>query len=118
MSRFILTLHTLVLSALVIGCLASPFIALSYRDFFNTYSLWIFCGIGVLTLATWYFYSGECPFTVWENNFRKREGKRTYTEPCMDRYAHEWFGLTLPRRFSDIFPIAILLIPLLARVFI
>jgi len=118
MSRLVLFFHTLVLTGLVIACLLSPVFALNYWIIFDTYVLRVFGGIGVLTLATWYVYGGECPFTVWENSFRKSEGKQIYTEPCMDRYALRWFGLTLPRRFSDIFPIAILLIPLVTRAFI
>jgi len=117
MSRIVLFLHTLVFSALVLGCLASPIIAASYPDFFRAYSLWFFGGIGILILASWYFYKGACPLTVWENNFRESEGKKAYAEPCMDRYAKQWFGMTLPKRFSDIFPVAILLIPLATRFF-
>lgn len=118
MSRLVLFLHTFVFSALVTGCLASPFVAANYPDFFRAYSLWVFGAIGVLILASWHFYKGACPFTVWENSFRKTEGKQIYTGPCMDRYAKEWFGLKLPSRFSDIFPIAILFIPLVTRFFI
>lgn len=118
MSRAVLVLHTLVFASLVVVCLASPLIALSYPDAFNTYVLWFFGAIGVLILGSWYVYAGQCPLTVWENNLRKKEGKRPYTEPCMDRYALQWFGIRLPRRFSDIFPIAILLIPVVSRFFI
>lgn len=113
-----LALHTLFLCGLVIGCLVSPFIALSYPEAFNFYALWVFGGLGVLILGSWYIYRGECPLTVWENQFKKIEGRETYAEPCMDRYAKRWFGVRLPWRFSDIFPIAILAIPLLTRLFI
>ncbi|MEK7601060.1 MAG: DUF2784 family protein [Patescibacteria group bacterium] len=117
-SRLILAFHTLVLFALVVVCIASPLVASSYPDAFNTYVLWFFGAIGVLILGSWYVYAGQCPLTVWENGFRKSEGRKTYAEPCMDRYAREWFGVRLPWRFSDIFPIAILLIPVVTRFFI
>ena len=113
-----LAFHTLALSGLVVVCVASPFLALSYPDAFNTYVLWFFGGIGVLILGSWYAYAGQCPLTVWENNFRKNEGRRVYTEPCMDRYTKQWFGVRLPSRFSDIFPVAILLIPVVTKFFI
>lgn len=118
MSRVILAFHTLVFSALIIVCLASPIVAARYPDLFHVYSLWVFGFTGISILGSWYVYSGQCPFTVWENTLRKKEGKEPYAEPCMDRYAKEWFNLTLPSRFSDIFPIAILFIPVLTRFFV
>jgi Protein of Unknown function (DUF2784) len=120
MSKFILSAHVLVLvfSGLMVVAILSPGIALLYPALFNRYALWVFCGIGVLILGSWYFYSGECPLTVWENDFRKKEGLQPYTEPCMDRYARKWFGLKLPPHFSDIVPVAVILIPLVTRFFV
>lgn len=117
-ARGILVLHSVFFFGLVAGCLASPFFALAYPQAFDTYSLWVFVGLGIAILGSWYVYAGECPFTVWENNFRKKEGLQPYSEPCMNRYSKRWFGITTSRRFSDIFPIAILLIPILTRMFI
>ncbi len=115
MSRVVLFLHTLVFSALVAVCIASPLIAVQYPDLFRTYSLWVFGGIGVLILASWYFYEGACPLTVWENNFRKSEGRATYTGPCIDHHARKWFRLSLPRHFSSIITLGVLVIPLTTR---
>ncbi|MDB5238354.1 MAG: hypothetical protein JWM46_624 [Candidatus Kaiserbacteria bacterium] len=113
-----LILHTLVFAALVVGCFTSPLFAYYYPELFKIYVLWVFGGIGILILGSWYFYSGACPLTVWENDFRKKEGKEPYSEGCMDRYAMRWFGLKLPPHFSDIVPIAILFIPLITRIFV
>lgn len=117
MSKRTLFVHTVVFFVLVIGCFLSPLIAYAYPEAFRFYALWVFGGIGVLILGSWYVYGGDCPLTVWENNFRKREGRKTYAGSCIDHYAKRWFGLTLPRHFSGIFPVAILLIPLLTRFF-
>jgi hypothetical protein len=118
MSKLILFFHTLIFSALVVVCILSPFIAMHYPQAFNEYSLWVFGGIGVLILVTWYFYAGQCPLTVWENAFRKSAGKKPYTDPCIDHYMKEWFGLDAPSRFSDIVPIAVLVIPIVTRFFV
>jgi len=117
-SRATLLFHSIFFFGLTISCFASPFIALTYPQAFNAYSLWVFVGIGILILGSWYKYGGDCPLTVWENDFRKKEGRPVYTGSCIVLYGKKWFGLSLTRQFSSIFPIAILLIPILTRFFI
>ncbi|MFA7309462.1 MAG: DUF2784 family protein [Candidatus Paceibacterota bacterium] len=118
MSRLMLAFHTLFFAGLVIGSFMSPFIAAFDPGAFKLYGPSIAVTIGVLILGSWYFYRGDCPFTVWENALRRREGRQTYSGSCIDRYAKKWFGLVLPRRFNTIFPVAILAIPLIAGFFV
>ena len=117
MSKIILFFHTTIFSSLIVGCIGSPIIAANYPQFFRTYSLWVFGGIGILILASWYFYKGACPLTVWENNFRKSEGRATYAGSCIDYHAKKWFRMTLPRHFSSAITLGVLVIPLLTRFF-
>jgi len=118
MSRLILFFHTTIFSSLIVGCIASPIIAASCPQFFRTYSLWVFGGIGLLILVSWYFYKGACPLTVWENNFRKNEGRATYEGSCIDHYTKRWFRVTLPRHFSSAITLGVLVIPALTMFFI
>lgn len=68
--------------------------------------------LALLVLGSWPLYGGECPFTVWENNFRKREGKKAYREACIDRYAARGFGIKLPKYFSTYLSVALLILPI------
>ncbi len=49
----------------------------------------------------WMRYKGDCPFTIWENSHRIREGKKPYKGSCIIRYAALWFGLELPHNTDN-----------------
>jgi Protein of Unknown function (DUF2784) len=111
----VLTIHTCAFLAYVGGCVGAPFIAASHPSMDPWYFIGTTVALTVLILVSWVVYKGECPFTVWENNFRAEEGRARYTEPCLDRYALLWFGFRFPGKVgvvSTVSMLVILLIPL------
>lgn len=96
-SRTILGLHVVIV-LLIFGCgLGSPLVALAYPDFFKGIYFPI-VEVGMLgTVFSWPFFHGMCFMTLWENNLRRREGRRTYRGGCMDHYLNAWFGVTPPK---------------------
>ena len=116
-SRLILFVHTVVFGGLVVVSLGSPFLKAAYPAEFAHYFLWAVGGLLILILGSWYFYGGDCPLTVWENSARTWEGRPTYRGSCIDRHAKLWFGWTPPASFNTIFPIGVLIVPLVTGFF-
>ena len=96
-SKLMLAFHALFFVLFSAGTLGSPFIAAARPDISPWSFIWETAILIILVVASWIVYKGECPFTVWENNFREREhqGSR-YTDPCIDHYAYKWFGFRFP----------------------
>jgi hypothetical protein len=99
-SKIILAIHTALFTAFAGASLGSPFVRIVYPGIFSgPYVSASIIAISIAVAGFWKIY-GECPLTVLENNLRRREGRESYSGPCVDRYAREWFGLTLPSKFS------------------
>lgn len=93
-SRGILFVHILIFLSFVGLSLASPlFVWLLPWD---EGSKWLLGTIvfGLVVIGSWRLW-GECPFTIWENTWRRHEGRRTYRVACSEYYARE-LGLNLP----------------------
>ena len=116
LSRLYLFLHTVFLFGLIGLCLLSPLIKAAYPAEFRQYFLWIIVGMGLLLKIAWEVFGG-CPLTVWENNARRREGRRTYKESCTNHYTEKWFGWRPPEWFSSALPFTALAIPLITGFF-
>jgi hypothetical protein len=111
MSRLIFSIHTVIFLAFVGLSLASPFFV-----FLLPWSMvWWWVGgtilFGIAVISSWRIW-GECPFTVWENIWRKHEGRPVYRGACTEHYARV-FGLHMRPGISTpllevlpLFPIA------------
>lgn len=72
--------------------------------------------LAVCAVGTWPLFGG-CPFTVWENRARTREGLQPYTSSCFNNYASKWFRYALPTHISGYVLTALVLLPLCVRLF-
>ncbi len=116
-ARTILLIHTIFFFSFTTLSLASPFLMAYHPDVFSgKVFVFAFGLLALLTIGSWPLYRGDfpgaCPFTVWENNARKREGKKPYRGACIDRYARKWFGIHLPKHFTTWFPVGVLILPI------
>jgi hypothetical protein len=88
LSRSILFVHLLIFLSYVGLSLASPLFVwllpweMGWRWLAGTI---IF---GLVVVGSWRVW-GECPFTIWENTWRKREGRRVYRVACSEYYARQ-----------------------------
>lgn len=113
-AKTILIIHTVFFFSFTGLSLASPFLMAYYPDVFTGKAFVIGFGtLAILVTGSWLIDGGPCPLTVWENNARKREGKKPYKDACIDRYAGQWFGITPPKYFSTWFPVAVLILPIM-----
>jgi hypothetical protein len=112
-SKTILTIHTLLFFSFVAVSLSLSMILFWYpgavpgKIVVIGYSI-----LAILVIGSWPTFGG-CPFTVWENNFRKREGRKVYSGACINHYAKEWFGIILPSKFGTYLLIALLVLPII-----
>lgn len=112
MSRSIvyLALHTAIFGSLALASLVLSYLLLTHQlPHYGT--LIVFDVIVVGAAATWIPYKGSCPFTIWENAERTREGKEPYSGPCIIRYAHQWFGLRLPHNADNVLTVLVFALP-------
>jgi hypothetical protein len=113
-SRGILFIHLLIFLMFVGLSLASPFFvwllpwALVWPWLLGTIAF------GVVVVGSWRVW-GECPFTLWENAWRKREGRRTYRGACTEHYG-PMLGIRLPRGASTPLLECIACIPVIVAV--
>jgi|SRR3989344_8596643 len=113
-ARFILAIHTMIFISLVCGSFALPFLIYQYPDIFVGKYVVITMGVlALLVVSSWPLYGG-CPFTIWENTFKKEAGQPSYSGPCIDHYAALWFGIHLPPRVSTGMLIVLLALPIIA----
>src|SRR3989338_2918390 len=106
-SRLILAIHAISFFSFAIGSIASSYILIEYPGLLSGKTVVItFIALALLVLGSWPLYNGDCQFTVWENNFRKREGKKPYKEACINHYAKKWFSIRLPKNAHTWLPIA------------
>ncbi len=112
LSRLTLLVHTVLFFGFSLVCLATPWIKAAYPAEFAHYFLWVIGVLIVGIIGSWFFYGGDCPFTVWENNARQREDRPVYKEPCTDHYAKRWFGWQPPWWFNWVVPLIFLVVPL------
>jgi hypothetical protein len=111
-SKQILVLHTAIFVAFILGSLSSPLWAAYYPNFFESiFYLPSVVLLMMLTMASWRIFGG-CPFTIWENNQRVKEGKLAYVGSCLPRYAQDWFGLSVSSKFATYFLVLCLLVPI------
>ncbi|MBX4186702.1 MAG: DUF2784 domain-containing protein [Candidatus Doudnabacteria bacterium] len=115
-SKRVLTIHTMIFAMFAIGSLSSPFLSRRFHGFFS--SPYYLVGAGIImvaTLASWKLFGG-CPFTVWENRLREKEGLPKYTGSCLPQYTSKWFGLNVPNKYFNSVIIILLIIPILAGI--
>ncbi len=111
-ARTILFIHTVLFTLFCASSVTISFLLLAHPGFIGgkivvfSYSI-----LAVLVVGSWPIFGG-CPFTAWENDFRKREGKSPYTGPCIDHYANEWFHISLPAKLSTYLLVLILVLPI------
>ncbi|MBX4205081.1 MAG: DUF2784 domain-containing protein [Candidatus Doudnabacteria bacterium] len=111
-SRQVLALHTTLFIVFMITMGSTPFLAMIYPQFFSSAFFLPTVVLGMaLTLASWKLYGG-CPFTVWENQARTKEGKEIYLGSCLPHYARLWFGLEIPTAIFNAILVAFLLLPI------
>lgn len=118
-SRIILFIHILIFLSYVGLSLASPlFVWLLPWDIGWRWLLGIIV-FGLVVIGSWCMW-GECPFTIWENRWRKREGRSTYRVACSEYYART-LGLNFPHGLTTkllevlpFIPIGVALIKLVA----
>ncbi len=110
--RIILAIHSVLFASLILGSLAVSVLQLVKPEMVPPGL--VFVGaviIAALVAGSFLLYRG-CVFTIWENQFREREGKPQYSESCVRHYAYMWFGLNLPKRGSALVQAFLLLLPL------
>lgn len=113
-SRFYLILHTLLIVLFDVGSVGTAYILIQYPEVVSgKMVVMAFVTIGILFIGSWPLFGG-CPFTVWENGARKREGKKPYSDACMMRYARRWFGWKMTRNEDTWIPVGFLLLPIIA----
>ncbi|HEY4487193.1 MAG TPA: DUF2784 family protein [Candidatus Paceibacterota bacterium] len=112
-SLITLAVHTILFFSFAIGSIVCSFILVEYPGVLAGKTVVIgFIVIALFVLGSWPIYGGACPFTVWENNFRKRERKKPYKEACINHYAQKWFSIRLPKNAHTWLPIALLILPI------
>ncbi len=93
LSRAILFVHVIIFCSFVGLSLASPLFVwlLPWQSAWP----WLLGTIvfGVAVVGSWRVW-GECPFTIWENAWRKREGRPAYRGACTEHYG-PLFGIRL-----------------------
>src|SRR3989344_2065370 len=112
-SRATLTLHTFLFASFVIASRTASALLLWCPGVLEG-KVVVIAGVilAVLVIGSWPAFGGECPFTAWENDARKREGRRVYRGPCIDHYARAWFGITLRGQTSTCVLVLLLLLPI------
>ena len=112
-SKIILVVHTVFFLSFATASLASPFLMAYYPRLFTGKGVIVgFSAFALLAAGSWPLYGGECPFTVWEHTFLKREGKRAYKGACINHYADKWFGMRLHRHAGTVILVVLFLVPM------
>ena len=99
-SRWCLIAHTTTFLLFVFTSFVSSYLILTHKLTGQA----VLIAIGAVALVAsvfWIRYKGDCPFTVWENSHRIREGKKAYEGSCIIEYARTWFGIELPRNADN-----------------
>lgn len=110
-SGSILVLHTIVFFLFIMVSLSSPFVAIRYPTVFSGPYVFVGAALVMLVVISSWGIAGGCPFTAWENAARRREGREIYGGGCIERYSFQWFNITLPRHFSTVVLVFLLLLP-------
>ncbi|HEY4526314.1 MAG TPA: DUF2784 family protein [Candidatus Paceibacterota bacterium] len=112
-----LAIHTVLFFSFSIGSIVCTYLLLAHPEILAGKTVVIaFTVIAFLVLGAWFVDGGPCPFTVWENNFRKKEGKRPYKDACINHYARGWFGMKLPERAHTWLPLGFLILPIVVGI--
>jgi hypothetical protein len=115
-ARAILTIHTILFLLFVAVSIGSPFIVVWYPDIFVGKYIVVTAGVLMLLVIGSWPLCGGCPFTVWENRFKKKAGHAPYIGPCIDHYAARWFGLRFPGNASTLLLVGLLLLPIVVGI--
>ncbi|PIR69358.1 MAG: hypothetical protein COU47_03240 [Candidatus Niyogibacteria bacterium CG10_big_fil_rev_8_21_14_0_10_46_36] len=111
-SKTVLILHSIVFGSFVLFSLSSPIFAVWYSEFFSSYFFPAAIVLTPVVFGLWYMFRG-CPFTVWENYFRKRERKLLIAKnSCIYHYALEWFNVRIPLRLIQPVLVLLFIIPI------
>lgn len=115
-SKHVLAIHIFIFTFFALASLSTPILVVFFPGFFSSFFYLLGAVLLVaLVFSSWKSYGG-CPFTVWENNFRKTESKETYSGSCLPHYAAKWLGLKLPTRFFTAVLFTLLFLPILVGV--
>ncbi|MBI5470681.1 DUF2784 family protein [Candidatus Kaiserbacteria bacterium] len=115
-SKQMLVLHVVIFATFVAVSFELSYYVLQHPESISI----TYLGLGTLIFAiivvgSWPLFGG-CLFTTWENKRRSREGRATYTEPCIDHYVYRWIGFRFPGKSSTYMLIVLLVLPLATRV--
>lgn len=118
MSRLVLAFHTLLFLSFAAVAIASPIVGYLHPEIFSNPRILIGTIIVMIIVVGSWPLAGGCPFTIWENKLRKKEGELAYEGGCIDHYVKVWFGISLPEKLSTRVLVVLLALPVITSLVI